>query len=79
MLFSAINRLKPIYLHDGAVLSTEVEIVKYIQQRGLWDKLVEIMEGRADVVAIPTVAVVAAAIEDPLVPHFSVVPSPQTM
>lgn len=79
MLFSAINRVTPIYLHDGTVLSTEVEIVEYIQQNGLWDKFVEIMEGRADVVAIPTVAVVAAAIEDPLAPHFSIIPSPQTM
>ncbi len=79
MPFPTITRVMPIYLRDGTVLSTAVEIVEYIQQNGLWDKLVEIMEGRADVVVIPTIAMVAAAIEDPLAPHFSVTPSPQTM
>lgn len=80
MLFTAITRVTPIYLRDGTMLSSEVEIVEYIQQNGLWEKLVEIMEGRADVVAIPTLAVVTAAIDDdPLSPHFSITPSPQTM
>ncbi len=80
MLFSAVTRVTPIYLRDGTILSTEVEIVEYIQQNGLWEKLVEMIEGRADVAGIPTLAVVAAAIDDdPLSPHFSVTPSPQTM
>lgn len=81
MQLSTVNTLMaPIHLPDGTVLSTEAQIIAYIQNSGLWEKLIEVMEGRAEVVAIPTAVMIATAVpEVPLEPHFTFIPSSQTM